>query len=123
MTGPNAEWSTGGALEGGALLAGATALATAGLLSGATIGGELGTLLADANGVGGEAPAALLAAVATAARWCEPEHADTSSITTARADQTDTCRRARRIGTPHSHSSGWTAGGRPISERPAPRSD
>ncbi len=53
MTGPKAEWSTGGALVGGALLADAVALATAGLLSGATIGGELGTLLTGANGVGG----------------------------------------------------------------------
>jgi len=52
MTGPKAEWSTGGALVDGALLADAVALATAGLLSGATIGGELVTLLADANGVG-----------------------------------------------------------------------
>ena len=52
MTGPKAEWSTGGALVGGALLADAVALTTAGLLSDATIVGELGTLLADANGLG-----------------------------------------------------------------------
>ena len=94
MTGPTAEWSTGGLLVGGALLADAIALATGGLLTGATLDGNgLVSALADATTELGDAGP--LEIDARAAGWCRPEHADNSRhAATASAGQ-------RRIDIPH----------------------
>jgi hypothetical protein len=108
MIGPRAEGSTGdGALVADAMLGDATAL-TGELLAGPTLDGdELGNSL-DANGAGDEAALEIAALVlgAAEAAWCDPEHADSNThTTTAGADQTEICRRARRIGAagiPHS---------------------